>query len=513
MTRLQFLRAALTAASFGLAALVSADAAELANPAARHDFDVRDFGANGDGKTLNTPVIQRAIDECAAAGGGEVRVPAGVFITGTLHLKSNITLRLMPGSVLQGSSNAEDYPEHDISAHRKFGTITHDGVFVKSMKSIIIADGAENVNIVGEGAVRGAGDAEAFQLGLNKDGKPKNLFFIGCKNVRLSGIRVFSSAQVTISISGCDRVFVDGLYVRSLANWNCDGMDVDAREVIIANCLIESEDDALCFKSEYLGRFCENITLQNCVVASNCNGIKLGTGSRTGFRNVTVSNCVIRKTDVNAFFHPGYDAMTPGIVLDEKTTSVNSGISIQSVDGGLVENIHLSHIVMTDVLSPIFIRVGRRFLSPEGTPSVMRNVSLDHITAHCRSVIPSIIAGLDDSPVRDIRLSDIRVTVPIGVTAAMLPDFPDSPKENAKGYPENRLTFGFRLPASAFYVRHAEQVSLRDVVVTCASEEARPAILTDDVRGLEVRNFRLNDRPLEAAAVRQVNSSGVEVSR
>src|SRR5205823_5649252 len=128
-----------------------------------------------------------------------------------------------------------------------------------------------------------------------------------------------------------------------------DGLDVDARDVTIANCLIESEDDALCFKSEYLSGFCENITVTNCVVASICNGVKLGTGSRTGFRNVTVSNCVIRKTDVNGFVHPGYAQMTPGIVLDEKTTSVNCGIAIEGVDGGLVENIHFSGIVMTDV--------------------------------------------------------------------------------------------------------------------------------------------------------------------
>lgn len=225
--------------------------------ATARDFNVRDFGAKGDGATLDTAAIQGAIEACAAAGGGEVVVPAGVFVTGSVHLKSNLTLRLMPGAVLQGSADSAHYPDHDISAHRKFGTITHDGVFVKMMKSLLIADGAENVSIVGEGTIRGAGDAEAFQLGLNKDGKPKNLFFIGCKDVRLRGIRVQNSAQVTISISGCDRVLIEGIHVRSLVNWNCDGIDVDARDVTIANCVIESEDDALCFKSEYRGRFCE----------------------------------------------------------------------------------------------------------------------------------------------------------------------------------------------------------------------------------------------------------------
>lgn len=476
--------------------------------------DIKELGAVGDGKTLNTRVIQRAIDECATAGGGEVRVPAGVFLTGTLHLKSDITLRLLPGSVLQGSSDPKDYPDHDVSAHQKFGTITHDGAFVKVMKSLIIADNVENVSIVGEGAVRGAGEAEAFQLGVNKDGKPKNVFFIGCRDVRLIGVRIFNAAQIAVSISGCDRVQIDGIYLNSLTNFNCDGVDVDARDVVISNCVIESEDDALCFKSEYLGRFCENITVQNCIVASICNGIKLGTGSRTGFRNITVSNCVVRRLKEKAKLHPGHASMMPEIVTDKETPTVLTGIVIQGVDGGLVENIRFSNIVMTDVFSPIFMRVGRRFLNPEGKPSVMRNVSIEHLTAHSRSLIPTIIAGLADSPVSDIRLSDIRVTVPIGVTAEMLKDFPESPNENEKGYPENRLTFGYRLPASAFYIRHAEQVSLCDVIVSCASDEARPPIQTDDVRGLRVRNFRLNDRQFEtSAAIRQLNSKDVEVSR
>lgn len=476
-------------------------------------YPIKDFGAVADNKTLNTAAIQRAIDACGAAGGGEVQVPAGVFLTGSLVLRSDITLRLLPGAVLQGSDRLEDYPDHDISAHRKFGTITHDGIYVKAMKSLILADRAQNVAIVGEGTIKGAGEAAAFQLGLNKDGKPKNLFFIGCTNVRLSGIRVFNSAQITVSISGCDRVFIDGIYIRSLVNWNCDGLDVDARDVTIANCLIESEDDALCFKSEYLGRFCENITVANCVVASICNGIKLGTGSRTGFRNVTVDNCVIRKTSLNAYFHPGYEQMTLGMVLDEKITSVNTGIVILGVDGGRVENISFSNIVMTDVLSPFFIRVGRRFLSPEQKPSVMRNISLQNISADARSIIPSIVAGLDDSPIRDVRFSNIRIAVPIAVSKEMMDRFPAAPPENVKGYPENRLTFGFRLPAAAFYVRHVEDLTLTDVAFTRAEHEARPAFVFDDVRDVRFRDARVNGRRLEdaAAEIRRTNSDGIEI--
>ena len=126
--------------------------------------DTRDFVAVADGMTLNTSAIQKAIDECVSAGGGEVHVPAGKFVIGTLHLKSNVTLRLMPGAVLQGSTNLADYPHQDISSHKKFGTLTHNGVFVKVMKALIIADNAENVSIFGEGLIKGAGEADAFQL-------------------------------------------------------------------------------------------------------------------------------------------------------------------------------------------------------------------------------------------------------------------------------------------------------------------------------------------------------------
>jgi hypothetical protein len=476
-------------------------------------YAIKDFGAVADNKTLNTAAIQRALDACAAGGGGEVVVPAGIFLTGGLLLKSETTLRLLPGAVLQGSYAPVDYADHDISSHHKFGTITHDGLYVKSMKALILADRAQNVAIVGEGTIKGAGEGAAFQLGLNKDGKPKNIFFIGCTNVRLSGVRVFNSAQVTISISGCDRVYIDGLYVRSLVNWNSDGIDVDARDVTIANCLIETEDDALCFKSEYVGRFCENITVSNCVVASICNGIKLGTGSRTGFRNVTVNNCVIHKTGLNDYFHPGYDKMTPNMVVDEKLTSVNCGIVILGVDGGLVENISFSNITMTDVLSPFFIRVGRRFLSPEQKPSVMRNVSIQNVTVTSRSIIPSIVAGLDDSPIRDVRLSNIRITVPIGVSAEALEKFPIEIPEDTKGYPENRSTFGFRLPSAAFYVRHVEGIQMNDIAFTRVESEARPAFFFDDARDVRLRDARVNGRVLEEGGteIRRKNSGSVEI--
>ncbi|MCF0054795.1 glycoside hydrolase family 28 protein [Dyadobacter sp. CY356] len=456
-------------------------------------YNITDFGAKTDSTFLNTKAIQSAIDQCFAKGGGEVTVPAGRYFTGTVFLKSNVYLNLMPGAVLQGSYDATDYPDHSILAAKKFGTITHNGLYVESMKAIIIADGAAHTGIYGLGAIRGAGDGKEFQLGLNKDGRPKNLFFIGCTDVLLKGIQVLNSAQITISISGCERVNVDGIYLRSMSNWNCDGLDMDAKDVTIANCIIDAEDDALCFKSEYLEKFCENITVTNCILSSLCNGIKFGTGSRTGFRNITVNNCIVKKASYNGYRHW---KMTPDLVDQPDQQSVNTGIVILGVDGGIVENINISNIVMSDVLSPIFIRVGGRFMNPEKKPSVMRHISIQNIRAESRSIIPSIIAGLENSLVEDIKLSNIDIQVKIAVNAELLKTFPAQIKEDVKGYPENRLTFGMRLPASGFYIRNAKGISLSNVSLTFPEHESRPAFVTDHVQGIELKDVIVNGRKL-----------------
>jgi polygalacturonase len=469
-------------------------------------YNITSFGATTDSGILNTKAIQSAIDQCNNKGGGEVIVPAGTFYTGTVFLKSNVYLHLMPGAVLQGSYNPADYPEHTILSAKKFGTITHDGLFVKTMKALIFADNVYNTGIKGEGTLKGAGEGQAFQLGLNKDGKPKNIFFIGCTNVLLKEITVLNAAQVTISVSGCDRVNVDGIYVSSLVNWNCDGMDVDAKNVTISNCIIDSEDDALCFKSEYLGKFCENITVTNCVLSSLCNGIKLGTGSRTGFRNITVSNCVIKKSPLNGYRHWN---MPPDIVHNPGVQSVNTGIVILGVDGGLVENISFSNIIMTDVLSPFFIRVGKRFLNPEGKPSVMRNISISHVRAECRSVIPSVISGLEESPAENVTLTDITIYIPISVGADSLKNFPVSVLENNNVYPENRLTFGTKLPSSAFYIKHVNGITLNNVSVNYREKDARPAICLDDAKGVRFKSVLIGQAILrnKPAMLIQINHS------
>ncbi|MBC7827136.1 MAG: glycoside hydrolase family 28 protein [Chitinophagaceae bacterium] len=456
-------------------------------------YNIKDWGATTDTSKLNTNAIQSAIDQCNKAGGGEVIVPAGIYYTGTIFLKPNVYLRLLPGSVLQGSYNPADYPEHDISSKRKYGTITHNGIHVGWLKALIIADSITNGGLIGEGTVKGAGEGKAFQLGENKNGKPINILFIGCKNVALKGIRILNSAQITVSVSGCDEMVIDGLYINSFVNWNTDGMDVDGRNITISNCIIDSEDDALCFKSEYIDKLCENITATNCILSSNCNGLKFGTGSRGGFKNIAVSNIVIKK--------PSKDILRkwnilPGIVKKINTNSVNTGIVILGVDGGTVENINISDVVMTDVISPIMIRVSKRFLNEEKKPSVMRNINIHHVTAEAQSIIPSIIAGLPESSIQDVRISNMRILLPGDVNSTK--DFPAQVPENDKGYPENRM-FGLKLPANGFYARHVNGLYFTDISITTQVEDIRPVFVFDDVADAVLKTIRYNGNDIKNA--------------
>ncbi|TCD28570.1 glycoside hydrolase family 28 protein [Pedobacter psychrodurus] len=458
-------------------------------------YNIRDFGANSDSTKLNTKSIQFAIDKCNKDGGGEVQVPAGTYFTGTIFLKSNVYLRLLPGAILQGSYHVSDYPEHDISSKKKHATITHNGMYVAWLKALIIADNLTNAGIIGEGTIKGAGEGRAFQLGENKNGKPMNVLFIGCKNVALKGVRILNSAQITVSISDCEEMSIDGLYINSFVNWNTDGMDIDGRNITVSNCIIDSEDDALCFKSEYTDKPCENITTNNCVLASNCNGLKFGTGSRGGFKNITVSNIVIKK--------PSRDLLRkwnilPGIVKKINTNSVNTGIVILGVDGGIVENINISNVVMTDVISPIMIRVSKRFLNEDGKPSIMRNISIHDVFAESQSIIPSVIAGLPESVIQDIRIYNVRLMLPGDVNSTK--DFPIRVPENDRGYPENRM-FGLKLPANSLYARHVNGLYVTNVSITTQAQDIRPVFVFDNVKDAILENIRFNGNTIKNKSI------------
>ena len=297
-------------------------------------FNILDFGAVNDGKTINTIAIQKAIDVCASKGGGTVYFPAGKYISGTLFLKSHITLNLGPGAILEGSNNLNDYPV-TISQIRSYTDNYTD-------KSLIYGEGLEYIGITGHGIIDGNG--ESFQvsddlvkksLSDSYKARPYIIRIINCKNVIVKEITLKNSPMWVQHYMYCQNVLIEGITVNSRVNHNNDGIDIDACDnVRISDCNITSGDDAIVIKST-LDKPCKNINITNSTLSSNCNAFKLGTESNGDFQNINLSNCTIYDTRL-------------------------AGIALEMVDGGSLNNVSVSDVNMDNVGCAVFIRLGNR---------------------------------------------------------------------------------------------------------------------------------------------------------
>ncbi|WP_431216227.1 glycosyl hydrolase family 28 protein [Puia sp. P3] len=405
-------------------------------------------------KDNTTTAFQHSIDSCSAHGGGIVRIPKGKHTIGTLYLKDNVELHLEQGAVLLGSTRPEDY----------------------SSPALIYASDARNIAITGPGTIDGQGGDSAFQKGDNGNGRPRIIHFVRCNNVRIEDITLRNSPFWVQYYSGCDTVNIRGIRVYSHSNWNNDGLDIDSRNVTVSDCTIDSDDDALCLKSETPGMACENVKVTNCHLASNCNAIKLGTASRTGFRHISISNCTVNAASEDPIRH--WRQKLEHITADR---TVLAGIAVETVDGGESEDIDISHIQMDHVQTPIFIRLGDRQRRPRPClpPAIssLKNVSISYIRATAYSRISSSVTGLPDASLQNIYFNDIRITGPGGGTAK---DATRRIPEMENSYPENRI-FGNSLPASGFYFRHVKGLSLQNVNSTPQTPDQRPNFLRDDV--------------------------------
>ena len=438
-------------------------------------LNVIDAGARGDGQTNNTVSIQRQIDRCSSKGGGMVVVPVGRWVTGTLYLKSGVNLHLDEGAVLLGSTRMKDYPENPADGSPA-GVRNGD-----ARRCLLFAEHAEHISVTGDGIIDGQGGDPVFQKGDNGEGRPRIIFFSGCRDVTIQNISLRNSPFWTQYYSNCDGLVIRSIKVYSHSNWNNDGLDIDSRNVIVSDCRIDSDDDALCFKSEGTAA-CENITVTNCLLASNCNAIKMGTASRVGFKNITISNCVIHRAAEDNFRH--WKTTLAHITADR---TVLAGVALESVDGGEMDGITVSHISMTDVQTPVFIRLGDRQRRAVGGPaavSSLRNVLISHIIANSQSLIPCSITGLPGHMVENVMLDHILITGPGGGTIEQAGQVVE---EKEKSYPENRM-FGLSLPASGIYTRHVRGLSLHDVKFLLRQEDRRPAFVFGDVRETDIRD-------------------------
>ena len=439
-----------------------------------------EFGANGDGKTYCTQQLQRAIDKCAETGGGVVTFAPGRYLTGTLRLRSHVELHLERGAVITGDTRARDKSIYPVRA-------------------LIYAEDIEDAGISGQGTIDGQANTEAFlsqRFVVNDDVRPNGLHFLRCRDLSFTDFNLINAGSWTFRLQECDGVRIHGINLRSLAQGNNDGIDVDARNVTISDCIIEADDDGICLKSDNPGFMPENITITNCIIASNCNPVKFGTASYAGFRNVVISNCVIRPTTETNIWHweEHYDDLPAGVLTGL------AGIAIESTDGGVIEHVIIRDIVMEGIITPVFIYLGER---RGGGKGIVRDIHVSDITATAFGNIPCIITGTPRSRIQDVTLRRIRVSHEGGRQPMA-----ERLAENVNGYPENRM-FGRLNPAAGLYIRHADHVTVEEFESIARKDDLRPAVVTDDASDVALR--RISRRGVNGAPVQNIGSTDVSL--
>ena len=435
--------------------------------------NVRDYGAKGDGLSLDHEAINKAIAAAAAAGGGQVVVPTGTYLCGSIRLDSNIDLHLMAGAkILAAPAELKAYDESEVFGAPEY----QDGGHTYFHNSLIWADGKQNVSITGQGMIDGEGltKRDTEQAGNVQGGSigtgDKAIALKRCKNILIRDITIFRGGHFAIIVTGCERGTIDNVTIDT----NRDGIDIDCcKYLTVSNTKVNTPtDDAIVLKSSYALKqpvLCEHILVTNCLVTGYklgtfldgtyvpekvnwvCGRIKLGTESNGGYRNITISNC---------------------------TCMWSSGLAFEEVDQGRMENITVSNISMSHVHHyPIYITTGCRNRGPKERTDVSsaRDIYINNVVADdCDSLAGIIVTGMAGEPIRNVSLSNIRIQYRGGGQKV------DQPyREQGTHYPEPR--WAGPTPAYGLYARHVDGLTLRNVRFELMRPDERPEMLLEDV--------------------------------
>jgi len=442
------------------------------------EFDPRSRGARGDGRTNDRRAIQAAIDECHHAGGGTVHLGAGIYLSGTIVLKSNVTFYLDAEATLLGSAELSDYADQPGSEGAK-------------RYQLVFARGADHIAIAGPGTIDGQGPSfwertnriapaqdQLWQDVVTKDWKPlprpsPMVDIVECNHVRVQDVTLRDSAGRTFRHIACKSVDIRGVKIRNpIYGPNVDGIDIACcKDVSISGCDIATADDAICLKSENpYGEpsVTRNVTVTDCTVTGCCNGLKIGTETRSGFENIVFSNCVISNDEVPF------------------NQRIICGIALEMVDGGWINGVRISGIRMQRARAPFFVRRGNRTPRPDGDAGPIRGITITGVQAS-GSIIASSITGLPGLPVEDIQLSDVHIeNQESGKADWATRTIP----EQTEKYPEAKM-FG-RLPAYGLYCRHVNGIRLNNVTFDGTRSEKRPGIVFDDVTNSQLADVHLD---------------------
>jgi polygalacturonase len=453
---------------------------------AAEDYNASLFGIKSNGTTLNTRSIQKAIDYISENGGGTLHFYVGRYLTGTILLKSNVTLHLHEGAILLGSTNPYDYDE-----------VAHNATFIGAYR-------AENIAIIGQGVIDGQGRELCYNF---LDQQQKNIipdrmiydragyrsqgvYLRECKNVTVKGVTIKSAAGWTFEPDQCEDMLIDSVTVIGHDFWNNDGIDiVDCKNLKLLNSFVDAADDAICFKSHDANAASDNVEVRNCVARSSASAFKFGTVSAGGYKNIRIINNKVYNTH-------------------------RSAITIAIPDGGYADNILIDSLYAYNTSNAIYLRIGARNTSrPAGS---LKNVVIQNmyceipatkadagypyegpIEDNPRNISPASIVGLEGGhDIENVTLRNITIVYPgggnehyacRGLKASDLDSIPEMPAS----YPE--FSQFIELPAWAFWIRHAKNVLFENVTFKAKERDYRPAVVIQQSDGITLKNMVYNE--------------------
>lgn len=461
----------------------------MATPVFSADLNVRDYGADGDTTRLQSVAINAAIEACAEKGGGRVVVPAGKYRCGTIFMKSGVELHLATGAQIYATDGYRDFPMQPQNHYRSQKD-------VGGWNALIFAADQHDIAITGQGTIDGRGRGRRGYLQNvpgDGNGRPKNILFISCQSVRVEGITMRNAAMWNQHYLNCEDVTVEDIHVYNHCNGNNDGIDIDGcRRFLLQNSVIDSDDDGIVLKSTGLAP-CENIIVRGCIVSSFANAIKCGTESTGGFRNILISDCIVKPSENH------------GERILKSTPSGITAISLELVDGGVMEGVSVNNILIDGTEAALYVRLanrGRRHIPEAPQPAVgrMRHITISNIRGYNVGNFSSSITGIPGACVEDISLSNIHITTRGGLqegnyrhaddmdgkrhdttgnlfATAYWPSA-DDVTEDEKGYPQP--TAWGNLPSRGLFIRHVRGLYINNVSFTAVGADPRPEIIKVD---------------------------------